>query len=191
MLRLIAVLLLIPLLDVLLLGVVAVPLLGWEVTIVLVVLTALLGMLLVRFEGRRTLAKIQQSLVRGEPPTDELVDGALLIAAGAFFLTPGLVTDAIALLIALPPTRMPIRWAVKKWVLVPIADNKTGGFASGGVYIGGFPDEDGQAGPGGQAGPRGPGPGGAVGPGTNQSVEDESDGFDRDHATDIDYEERE
>ena len=190
MLRLIAALLLIPLLDVLLLALVAFPLLGWKVTVLVVVLTALLGMLLVRFEGRRTLKKIQRSLVKGEPPTDELVDGALLIAAGAFFLTPGLVTDAVALILTLPPTRLPVRWALKKWVLVPMADEKTGGFATGNVYIGGFPPDDGP-GPTGQGGPGGPGAGGgSVTFGDDGGEPADDSGFDRDDATDIEFEER-
>jgi len=54
MLRVIAVLLLIPLLDVVMLAVVADQLLGWQITVLLVVLTGLLGMLLVRAEGRHT-----------------------------------------------------------------------------------------------------------------------------------------
>ena len=145
MLRYIALLLLIPLLDALFL-VVLVPYLGWQVVVLLVVLTALVGMFLVRLEGRHTLFKIQRKAVRGEPPTNELIDGGLLIAAGAFLLTPGLITDLIGFLLVIPLTRYPIRMALKRWVIVPYADKKTGGFATGQVYIGGFPDDD-DAGP--------------------------------------------
>jgi len=62
-------------------------------------------------EGRATLARVQRKLARGEPPTDELLDGGLLIAAGAFLLTPGLVTDAVGFLLARPLSRVPIRMA--------------------------------------------------------------------------------
>jgi UPF0716 protein FxsA len=136
-------LLLIPLLDALFLIYVAVELLGAVETVLLVVLTALVGMLLVRAEGRRTIAKIQRSLATGEPPTDALLDGGLLIAAGAFLLTPGLVTDAVGLLLALPPSRTVVRAALKRWVITPYVDEKTGGFATGNVYTFGFPDADG------------------------------------------------
>lgn len=152
MLRLIGVLLLIPLLDMLLLVALATSaLVGWQVLVLLVVLSALVGMLLVRAEGRHTLRKIQRKLADGELPTDELVDGALLIVAGSMLLTPGLVTDGIGFLIVFPITRYPIRVAVKKWVVVPYADSKTGGFTSGNVYIGGFPG-DGTPGEGGATG---------------------------------------
>ncbi len=146
MLRLIGLLLLIPLLDALFL-VLLTAYLGWQLIVLLVVLTAFLGLFLARLEGRHTLRKMQRKAARGEPPTDELLDGAFLLVAGAFLLTPGLVTDAIGFLLLVPLTRYPIRVALKKWVLVPYADKKTGGFATGSVYIGGFP-ADGPGGPG-------------------------------------------
>jgi UPF0716 protein FxsA len=139
--RLLAVLLLIPLADMLLLVLVA-DWLGWEATVALVVATALVGLVLVRAEGRRTLGKIQRSVARGDPPQDHLIDGGLLIAAGAFLLTPGLVTDGIGLLLVFPPTRLLIRKVLKRYVIVPAIDNRTGGFGTGTVYIGGFPEDD-------------------------------------------------
>jgi len=159
MLRLIALLLIIPLLDALLL-VVLTGVVGWELVVLAVVLTALVGMLLVRAEGRHTLRKIQEKSARGEVPTDELLDGALLLVAGATLLTPGLVTDLVGFLLVVPFTRYPIRLALKKWVVTPYVDQKTGGFATGGIYVGGFPnDDDDGAGPGTGTGPFGAGGG--------------------------------
>lgn len=172
-LRVIGVLLLIPLLDVMLLVALAayVPL-TWVVA--LVVLTALLGMLLVRAEGRHTLRKIQRRAAHGEVPTDELVDGGLLLVAGALFLTPGLVTDAVALLFSLPPTRYPIRVAVKKYIVTPYVDSKTGGLGTGGVYVGGFPGD----------GPGPDGAGGAPDDGTTVDIGDDDYRTVDDDATD-------
>jgi UPF0716 protein FxsA len=140
MLRYIGLLLLIPLLDAILLVVLAGFVLNWQFIVLLVVVTALVGMLLARFEGRHTIRKIQTKLAQGEPPTDELIDGGLLLVAGAFLLTPGLVTDLLGFLFIVPLTRYPIRVVLKKRVIVPYVDQKTGGFATGNVYIGGFPD---------------------------------------------------
>ncbi|MFB6271162.1 MAG: FxsA family protein [Halobacterium sp.] len=134
-------LLVVPLADALFLVFVAGQI-GWQVTVALVVLTALLGTLFVRAEGRHTLRRIQRSLAKGETPTDELVDGGLLIAAGAFLLTPGLLTDALGFLLVFPVTRAAFRYAVKEWVIVPKLDAKTGGFATGNVYTFGFPGGD-------------------------------------------------
>lgn len=134
-------LLLIPLADALFLVIVA-GYIGAAATVALVVLTALIGMLLVRAEGRHTLRRIQRKAARGDPPTDELLDGALLIAAGAFLLTPGLVTDAIGILISIPLTRYPIRETIKRFVVVPYLDREMDGFVTGGVWTHGFPDPD-------------------------------------------------
>ena len=164
-LRLIGLLLLVPLADVLLLVVLATGLgpvtIGPAATVAVVVLTALLGLLLVRAEGRHTVGKIQRKLASGKPPTDELLDGAFLLVAGALMVTPGLVTDLIGLVFALPPTRYPFKIGLKRYVLKPYVEKKTGGFATGNVYIGGFPGGDGDG-----DGFRGfPGAGGGAGAG--------------------------
>jgi UPF0716 protein FxsA len=142
-------LLLVPLVDAALLVFVAGEI-GGPATILLVVLTALIGTLLLRAEGRRTIGKITRKLQSGSAPTDELIDGGLLIASGAFLITPGLVTDLIGFLLVLPITRLPIRIALKKFVIVPYMDERTGGFTTGSVYTFGFPDpeESGQVDPG-------------------------------------------
>ncbi|RKD88137.1 FxsA family protein [Halopiger aswanensis] len=168
MLRWILALLLIPFLDAVLLGIIVTQFnaLTWPLMVLLVVLTGLVGMLLVRAEGRRTIGKMQRSLAQGKPPTNELLDGGLLIAAGAFLLTPGLVTDLLGFLLAVPLTRVPIRALLKRYVIVPYADKKTGGFASGGVWTFGFPDDGRGQGPGtpGQGSPgNGPGSGPSTG----------------------------
>jgi UPF0716 protein FxsA len=134
-------LLLIPLVDALLLVVVATQFLGAVTTVALVVLTGLVGMLLVRAEGRRTIGRIRDRLVAGELPADELLDGAFLVAAGAFLLTPGLVTDVIGFSFVLPPTRVPIRRLLKRYVVTPYVEEQTDGFATGTVYTAGFPRE--------------------------------------------------
>jgi len=134
-------LLLIPLLDALFLVYVASQL-GPVLTVALVVLTALVGTLFVRAEGRHTIRRLQKAVGEGDVPTDELTDGALLIAAGAFLLTPGLVTDTLGFLLAFPPSRILVREAVQKWVVKPYVEKKTGGFASGNVYTFGFPNAE-------------------------------------------------
>jgi len=136
-----ALLLVIPLVDALLLIPVS-DFLGLLPTVALVVLTGLVGMMLVRAEGRHTLRRFQRKLAEGTLPTDEMMDGALLIAAGAFLLTPGLVTDTIGFLFAVPVTRYPIREALLRLVVRPYMERQTEGFVSGNVYVGGFPDED-------------------------------------------------
>jgi len=171
--RLIAGLLLIPLADALLL-VASSAFIDWRLIVALVVLTGLIGMLAVRAEGRHTLRRIQRSLARGDPPTDELVDGGLLVAAGAFLLTPGFVTDLVGFLLVFPPTRIPIRRVVKSRYIVPRMDDYTGGFATGNVYTFGFPG-DGFDGP---AGGPGGGNGGGGSSGGGDTVDIGTDAYD-------------
>jgi UPF0716 protein FxsA len=160
---LIASLLLIPLADALLLVVVS-DFIGWQATVALVVLTGLLGMLLVRAESRHTVRTLQEKVRTGALPTNELMDGGLLIAAGAFLLTPGLVTDTIGFLLAVPVTRYPIREVLKRVVVRPYLDRRMDGFVSGTVWTAGFPQEEVGDGPNGGRGAAGPRSGSGPGP---------------------------
>lgn len=97
---------------------------GALATIGLVVLTALIGSLLVRSEGRATLERLQRRLRNFEAPTDELVDGVLIVLGGGFLITPGLLTDFTGFLLVIPVTRSPLRGALKRWVLTPAVRRK-------------------------------------------------------------------
>lgn len=166
----------IPLVDVVLLVYVA-SVIGGVETVLLVVLTALIGMLLVRAEGRHTLGRLQRKLAAGAAPTGEVLDGALLLVAGAFLLTPGLVTDLIGLLLVLPPTRYPIRVGLTRWVVVPMLEKGSGGFVSGNVYTFEFPGGSGVGNIGGTGGPGwggpGDGPGAPGGSGSGGGADDD------------------
>lgn len=74
-------------------------------TILLVVMTAMLGAGLARLQGLRTLQQIQLSLSQGQIPAEELIDGVLILAGGILLLTPGVLTDLFALVLLLPYTR--------------------------------------------------------------------------------------
>ena len=74
-------------------------------TILLVFMTAMLGALLARRQGLRTLQQIQLSLSQGQIPAEELIDGVLILAGGILFLTPGVLTDLFALVLLFPTTR--------------------------------------------------------------------------------------
>ena len=74
-------------------------------TIGLVLLTALLGLILIRQQGFRTLLNARNKLMQAELPTEELVTGIFLAVGGALLLTPGFVTDFIGFMGLLPFTR--------------------------------------------------------------------------------------
>ena len=84
-------------------------------TIALVVFTALLGAMLLRFQGWATLQRTRMTMARGQVPALEMLEGVLLVFAGALLLTPGFVTDAIGFLLLVPPLRQAlIRWFLSK-----------------------------------------------------------------------------
>ena len=86
---------------------------GWE-TLGLLVFDSLIGAWLVRREGFSILANVQARLGRRELPTNELIDGMLVLFAGALMLTPGFLTDGLGFLLLLPPTRAIVRNTLKK-----------------------------------------------------------------------------
>jgi len=83
-------------------------------TLLLCVLTAIIGGMLVKHQGMETLLKAQTNLGRGAMPVKELFDGFCLIIAGALLLTPGFVTDVTGFLLLFPPFRRFISEIVKK-----------------------------------------------------------------------------
>ena len=74
-------------------------------TIGLVLLTALLGLILLRQQGFRTLLNARNKLMQAELPAEEIVTGIFLAVGGALLLTPGFVTDFIGFMCLLPFTR--------------------------------------------------------------------------------------
>jgi UPF0716 protein FxsA len=78
-------------------------------TMVLLVVVSVVGSWLVKHEGVGVLRRMRQQLDEAKLPTDELTDGVLILFAGALMLTPGFLTDLLALLLLLPPTRAAIR----------------------------------------------------------------------------------
>jgi UPF0716 protein FxsA len=81
---------------------------GWE-TIALLIIESAIGAWLLKRQGLATLAKISQAASEARVPSKELVDGLLIIVAGALMLAPGFLGDLIGYLLLLPPTRAPFR----------------------------------------------------------------------------------
>ncbi len=78
-------------------------------TILLVLAVSVAGSWLVKREGWALWGRIIRRVQAGEVPGPELVDGGLVLLAGALLLTPGFATDALALLLLFPPTRAVVR----------------------------------------------------------------------------------
>lgn len=77
-------------------------------TIALVILTAILGVSLLRLQGLITLARIREKLDQGEIPATDLAEGLILLVAAVLLLTPGFFTDAVGFLSLVPALRRPL-----------------------------------------------------------------------------------
>lgn len=83
-------------------------------TVGLVILTAVVGVWLLRLEGLATLQRVQEKLNRGEIPETELLEGIMLVFGGALLLTPGFVTDITGFICLIPGLRKPIAsWIIR------------------------------------------------------------------------------
>lgn len=74
-------------------------------TLLLLVLSGVVGSWLITREGTRAWRALRTSLQEGRMPAKELADGVLVVLGGALMLSPGFVTDALGLLLVLPFTR--------------------------------------------------------------------------------------
>jgi UPF0716 protein FxsA len=74
-------------------------------TILLSILTAVIGTFLVRQQGFAVLRRIQELMQRDEIPALEMLDGALILVAGLVLLLPGFITDAIGFALLVPVLR--------------------------------------------------------------------------------------
>lgn len=82
---------------------------GWGAALLLMLLVSVVGGWLVKREGISVWRRLQDQLRRGESPGREVLDGILVLAAGALLLVPGFVTDTIGLLLLVPPVRAVVR----------------------------------------------------------------------------------
>ncbi|MEH6449474.1 MAG: FxsA family protein [Oleispira sp.] len=76
---------------------------GW--TLGLIIITAFVGVRLLKQQGISTLLRANQKMQQGQIPAQELAEGFLLALAGALLLTPGFVTDAFGFILLVPFTR--------------------------------------------------------------------------------------
>lgn len=93
---------------------------GW--TLLLILVTAILGSILLRIQGFAILGNIQAETARGGLPAQELVNGVMILIAGVLLLTPGFVTDSIGFLLFFPPFRQFLWTTIASKVVIKTAN---------------------------------------------------------------------
>lgn len=104
---------------------------GW--TIVLVISTGMIGMSLVRHQGLQSLRQIQSQIAAGQSPSDAIISGLMVLVAGAFLITPGLITDTTGFLLLIPG----VRSAIGRWIKSRLTHRVIKSF-QGSVWVGSF-----------------------------------------------------
>lgn len=85
-------------------------LIGLWPTLALVVLSAVIGVAVMRSQGNRAWAEVQRSVSEFRDPTQPIAHGAMILFAGVLLLIPGFFTDALGLLLLIPGFR---NWALR------------------------------------------------------------------------------
>lgn len=85
-------------------------------TITVLVVISVVGAWLVRREGLSVLRQTRQQVQMGRVPGRELVDGGLVLIAGALMLTPGFFTDVVGFALLIPPVRGFLRSVASAWL---------------------------------------------------------------------------
>jgi len=85
-------------------------------TLALLILVSIVGAWLAKREGLGVIRRMQRSIEAGRVPGTELVDGFLILLAAALMLTPGFLTDIVAIFLLLPPVRAVVRRELRRRV---------------------------------------------------------------------------
>ena len=83
-------------------------------TFLLVISTGVIGSVLVKWQGIVVLRTIQNELAVGNIPAPQMMDGVMILLAGALLITPGLITDTVGFLLLVPFVRERIRNRIRR-----------------------------------------------------------------------------
>jgi len=95
-------------------------LIGTFNTILLILITGILGAALTKQQGLGVISRIREDMAQGRVPSDELFNGVCVLVGGFLLLTPGLLTDALGFSLLIPSARQGIKKYLrykleKKW----------------------------------------------------------------------------
>ncbi len=79
----------------------------------LVFLSGILGILIMKIQGKATLQSFQQNIVQGKLPTNQILHRSLVVVGGLLLLIPGIISDVLGILCILPGTRHLLVWYLK------------------------------------------------------------------------------
>jgi UPF0716 protein FxsA len=84
---------------------------GFWPTIGLLIAAAVLGVVVIRRQGFSMVARTLNAVNEGRLPFEPLLDGYLVVMAGFLLIVPGFLSDAVGLLLLIPPLRT---WCIRR-----------------------------------------------------------------------------
>jgi UPF0716 protein FxsA len=85
-------------------------------TLGMLALSAAVGVLFARSEGLRVWRSYKEATLQGRLPEEGILSGLLVLAGGGLLILPGFVSDAVGLLLLIPPTRRRIAGRLRRWL---------------------------------------------------------------------------
>ncbi len=89
---------------------------GLGPTLAIIIITGILGAALTKSQGAKALQRFRQASAEGRLPHKEVIDGLIILIAGAVLLTPGFLTDTVGFLLLVPPVRALIRGRLAEYL---------------------------------------------------------------------------
>ena len=102
--KLLALFLLIPIIELFVMFKIG-KIIGPGITILIIIITAFIGAKLRKVQGTQAIRNVQSAIKIGKLPHKEVMDGVMIIIAGALLLTPGFLTDIVGFSLLLPGLR--------------------------------------------------------------------------------------
>jgi UPF0716 protein FxsA len=99
---------------------------GVWATLGMVLLTAVIGSILLRWQGVGLFNKINAEMRANRVPGRELVHGVMILVAGVLLLTPGFITDSLGFLLFVPALRDQVWRLVKDKIVVQTMSARPG-----------------------------------------------------------------
>ena len=87
---------------------------GTASTLLLIVMTGVVGASLASRQGLEVLRQIQAEVAVGRMPGSAIVDGVIILLAGVVLMTPGVLTDLLGFLCLIPGTRRLIKIRLRR-----------------------------------------------------------------------------
>jgi len=95
---------------------------SWWVSLLLVIVSGVVGSILARRQGLKVFGRIRSEMQLGRMPTDSVLDAGMIFFAGALLLTPGILTDILGTSLLIPICRRFYRARVAAWFRRRFAD---------------------------------------------------------------------